>query len=232
MQIVTLDFETFYDTGFSLSRLTTEEYIKDDRFQVIGYALKIDEGQTKIADEVDGVDPIEQAGKGKRGIPDTDKKKKNFNMEKSLRGSDFFKNTKELIKRIRLGEADIEDLDEDATECCEKLGGHFNVGEKWSLENQNGTKHGVNGHSGDLCNNLYSLNGKIEKHFMTDRISLYEDDLRCVLNRSIIIHEDEDDCALVEYVDEEKNINKFITGNAGKRIACGNIQKVNNFFSK
>ena len=47
MQIVTLDFETFYDTGFSLSRLTTEEYIKDDRFQVIGYALKIDEGQTK-----------------------------------------------------------------------------------------------------------------------------------------------------------------------------------------
>lgn len=47
MNIVTLDFETFYDTGFSLSRLTTEEYIKDDSFQVIGYALKIDEGQTK-----------------------------------------------------------------------------------------------------------------------------------------------------------------------------------------
>lgn len=126
---------------------------------------------------------------------------------------------------FHIHEKNIEDLEEDATECCEKLGGHFNVGEKWSLENQNGTKHGVNGHSGDLCNNLYSLNGRIEKHFMTDKISLFEDDLRCVLNRSIIIHEDEDDCGLLDYVDEGKNINKFITGNAGKRIACGNIQK-------
>ena len=47
MQIVTLDFETFYDTGFSLSNLTTEEYIRDDRFQVIGVGIKIEEGETK-----------------------------------------------------------------------------------------------------------------------------------------------------------------------------------------
>jgi len=46
-QIVTLDFETFYDKGFSLSKLTTEEYIKDPQFQVIGYAVKIDGGSTK-----------------------------------------------------------------------------------------------------------------------------------------------------------------------------------------
>jgi DNA polymerase I-like protein with 3'-5' exonuclease and polymerase domains len=47
VQLVTLDFETFYDTGFSLSRMTTEEYIKDERFQVIGVAIKINEGSTK-----------------------------------------------------------------------------------------------------------------------------------------------------------------------------------------
>ena len=46
MQLVTLDFETYYDVGFSLSGLTTEEYIRDARFQVIGVAIKIDEGET------------------------------------------------------------------------------------------------------------------------------------------------------------------------------------------
>lgn len=47
MQLVTLDFETFYDTGFSLSGLTTEEYIRDPRFQVIGVGIKIDDGVTR-----------------------------------------------------------------------------------------------------------------------------------------------------------------------------------------
>ena len=47
MQLVTLDFETYYDVGFSLSGITTEEYIKDERFQVIGVGIKIDSGVTK-----------------------------------------------------------------------------------------------------------------------------------------------------------------------------------------
>ena len=47
MNLVTIDFETFYDVGFSLSRMTTEEYINDERFQVIGVAIKIDDGKTE-----------------------------------------------------------------------------------------------------------------------------------------------------------------------------------------
>ena len=47
MQLVTLDFETYYDVGFSLSGLTTEEYIKDERFQVIGVSIKFDQGEAK-----------------------------------------------------------------------------------------------------------------------------------------------------------------------------------------
>jgi DNA polymerase I-like protein with 3'-5' exonuclease and polymerase domains len=47
VQIVTLDFETFYDTGYGLKKLTTEEYIKSPLFQVIGVAIKIDQGSTK-----------------------------------------------------------------------------------------------------------------------------------------------------------------------------------------
>lgn len=47
MNLITLDFETFYDVGFSLSNLTTEEYIRDERFQIIGVGIKINDGSTK-----------------------------------------------------------------------------------------------------------------------------------------------------------------------------------------
>ena len=47
MQLITIDFETFYDTGYGLNRLTTEEYIHDIQFQVIGVAIKINDGKTE-----------------------------------------------------------------------------------------------------------------------------------------------------------------------------------------
>jgi DNA polymerase len=40
MNIITLDFETYYSQDFSLSKGTTEEYVRDERFQVIGVAIK------------------------------------------------------------------------------------------------------------------------------------------------------------------------------------------------
>lgn len=39
-QVVVLDFETYYDKEFSLSKLTTEEYVRDDRFETIGVSLQ------------------------------------------------------------------------------------------------------------------------------------------------------------------------------------------------
>ena len=47
MNIITLDFETFYDREFSLSKITTEEYVRDDRFEVIGVAVKENDNETK-----------------------------------------------------------------------------------------------------------------------------------------------------------------------------------------
>lgn len=47
MDIITIDFETYYDKAYSLSKLTTEEYIRDDRFEVIGVAVKINDEETK-----------------------------------------------------------------------------------------------------------------------------------------------------------------------------------------
>lgn len=46
MHLITLDMETFYDKEYSLSKMTTEEYIRDPRFQVIGVSTKIDDGPT------------------------------------------------------------------------------------------------------------------------------------------------------------------------------------------
>lgn len=41
MDIVTLDFETFYSKDFSLSKMTTEEYIRSPRFETIMVSVKV-----------------------------------------------------------------------------------------------------------------------------------------------------------------------------------------------
>ena len=40
MKLITLDFETFYDRDYSLSKLTTENYVRHRDFEVIGVAVK------------------------------------------------------------------------------------------------------------------------------------------------------------------------------------------------
>ena len=44
MKLITLDFETYYSTEYSLSKVTTEEYIRGKEFEVIGVATKVDDG--------------------------------------------------------------------------------------------------------------------------------------------------------------------------------------------
>lgn len=45
MNFITLDFETYYADQYSLSKLTTEEYIRDARFEVIGVSVKVDDAE-------------------------------------------------------------------------------------------------------------------------------------------------------------------------------------------
>ena len=47
MKLLTIDFETYYDKDFSLSKITTEEYIRSEQFETIGVAVKEDSGETK-----------------------------------------------------------------------------------------------------------------------------------------------------------------------------------------
>ena len=41
MNLITIDFETYYSQDFSLSRITTEEYIRSSKFEVIGVGVKV-----------------------------------------------------------------------------------------------------------------------------------------------------------------------------------------------
>ena len=41
-RLVTLDFETYYSKDYGLKKYTTEAYIRDPQFEVIGVAVKVD----------------------------------------------------------------------------------------------------------------------------------------------------------------------------------------------
>lgn len=47
MQLVTIDFETYWDNEYSLSKMSFIEYIKDPRFEVISCSIKIGNGETR-----------------------------------------------------------------------------------------------------------------------------------------------------------------------------------------
>ena len=49
MELITIDFETYYDKDFSLSKLTTEEYIRGWEFEVIGVGIKRNNEPTEWA---------------------------------------------------------------------------------------------------------------------------------------------------------------------------------------
>ena len=62
MSIITVDIETYYDKDYSLSKMTTEEYINDPRFEVIGVGNKWDDNHTKwlVAGTEDFNDEMEE----------------------------------------------------------------------------------------------------------------------------------------------------------------------------
>lgn len=49
MDLITVDFETYYDKDFSLRKMTTEAYIRDPRFEVVGVGVKVNNNATEWA---------------------------------------------------------------------------------------------------------------------------------------------------------------------------------------
>ena len=48
MKVFTLDFETYYDSDYSLSKMSTEDYVEDDRFEIIMVGLKCNSEKTEV----------------------------------------------------------------------------------------------------------------------------------------------------------------------------------------
>lgn len=46
MKILCIDFESYYDRDFGFSKLTTEEYVRDPRWETIGFSYTVDGGPT------------------------------------------------------------------------------------------------------------------------------------------------------------------------------------------
>ena len=110
---------------------------------------------------------------------------------------------------------------------CDTLGGHFNP-----YNTHHGSyKYATVRHAGDLVNNLsVGMDGFVHIIFEDPLISLDKNDKNCIINRSIVIHEQPDDEGIpgMKALYENRKLNKIEkeslkTGNAGKRIACGNI---------
>ena len=110
---------------------------------------------------------------------------------------------------------------------CKTLGGHFNP-----TDTIHGSyRYNTERHAGDLINNLRVNEDRIVNiKFIDPLISLYESDKSCIINKSIVIHNEKDDeglCGLIA-LQQNKKLNQkekesLKTGNAGNRIACGNI---------
>jgi DNA polymerase len=47
MNIITLDFETYWAQNYTLKKLTTEEYIRSELFEIIGVGIKLNDEETK-----------------------------------------------------------------------------------------------------------------------------------------------------------------------------------------
>ena len=135
--------------------------------------------------------------------------------------------------------------------CCDLLGGHFNPynkqhGSIWNEDPENR-------HVGDLCNNIHSNeNGEVNLSYLDDQISLNKAHKAYIGDRSVVIHKYPDDLGRMgfqgkTYVDMSDDVLKFYgrvdkngnvknrnelmelsvrDGNAGFRIACGNLSTV------
>jgi DNA polymerase len=49
MKLITIDFETYYSADIGFAKQTTEEYVRDPQFHVIGVAVKVDNEETQWA---------------------------------------------------------------------------------------------------------------------------------------------------------------------------------------
>jgi len=107
----------------------------------------------------------------------------------------------------------------DFTDGCNSAGPHYNPFGK-----QHGGPSGTNRHVGDLGNVEADANGVAKGKLVDELVQL--EGMYSVIGRSIMVHEDEDDLGMGDNSQPNPPLNgkcSKVTGNAGKRLACGAI---------
>ena len=49
MNILTIDFETYYSSDLGFAKQTTEEYVRDQRFEVIGVSIQVNDNEPALS---------------------------------------------------------------------------------------------------------------------------------------------------------------------------------------
>ena len=63
MDLITLDFETYFDVRLSLSKMSTVQYVQDKEFKVWGVGEKLNDEPTLWVSETECRDFLNQIGK-------------------------------------------------------------------------------------------------------------------------------------------------------------------------
>ena len=215
MSIITIDFETYYDKAFSLTKLTTEEYIRDDRFEVIGIAVKKDydpsiwitgnretikkqllkfdwDGSLVLAHNMqfDGAILNWEYGIKARGYLDT------LCMARAVHGVEAGGSLKVLAERYQIGEK--------GTEVLDALGKYRKDFLRADLMQY-----------GEYCKNdvelTYKLFNILHKNFPTKELRVIDTTLKMFIEPTLTL----DHALLVEHLENVKNIKAQLLEDAG-----------------
>ena len=226
MQVVTLDFETFYSKTFSLSKLTTEEYIRSPEFQTIGYSIKIGDGKTKwhtgsheeLLEELNKVDWDKSMllchntlfdgailswifGLQPFAYLDT------LCMARAIHGVNAGGSLKALAERYELGEK--------GTEVLDALGKRLEDFQEHELKRY-----------GQYCNNdvelTYNLFKVLSQTFPVEELKLIDITLRMYTNPVLTV----DDGLLITRLDEVKDEKQKLLSSLMNRLKCETEEEV------
>lgn len=215
MSIITIDFETYYDKAFSLTKLTTEEYIRDDRFEVIGIAIKKDydpsiwitgnretikkqllkfdwDGSLVLAHNMqfDGAILNWEYGIKARGYLDT------LCMARAVHGVEAGGSLKVLAERYQIGEK--------GTEVLDALGKYRKDFSRADLMQY-----------GEYCKNdvelTYKLFNILHKNFPTKELRVIDTTLKMFIQPTLTL----DHALLVEHLETVKNLKAKLLEDAG-----------------
>ena len=215
MSIITIDFETYYDKAFSLTKLTTEEYIRDDRFEVIGIAVKKDYdpsiwitgnretikkqllkfdwgGSLVLAHNMqfDGAILNWEYGIKARGYLDT------LCMARAVHGVEAGGSLKVLAERYQIGEK--------GTEVLDALGKYRKDFSRADLMQY-----------GEYCKNdvelTYKLFNILHKNFPTKELRVIDTTLKMFIEPTLTL----DHALLVEHLENVKNLKAQLLEDAG-----------------